>query len=134
MPYLSIEISNNGPKYFNEITLYNYGVGPAIIESMHISYEGNTQEMDFSGLADMIIEEQDSIKILSSSSVDRGLAIPAGGKRILIRAGGSEKGYFNFLKLLDELDGKDFEYEIRYRSIYDDRWKITRLEEIPQAL
>ena len=40
LPYLNMEAGYNPDEDFITLTLNNYGVGPAIIEEMNISYEG----------------------------------------------------------------------------------------------
>lgn len=136
LPYLMIETSNNG--YDNEfyIDIANYGVGPAIITKRIIYYKGKAYNMEFFDFLKTQIKEMDSINVISNSTLNEGLSIPAGKSRLVIKVGGNVTSYTNFLKIMGALqeEGNDFNYEIQYRSIYNDHWKITSDSETPIEL
>lgn len=134
MPYLNMETGYNPDKDFITLTLNNYGVGPAIIEEMKIFYGGKTYEMDFEEFLQSDVLKNDSVAVLASASIDKGLAIPAGAERLAIKFGGSGDRYIKTTKFLRKMERNEFEYEIIYRSIYDDKWRIQRVDDIPKEL
>ena len=134
MPYLMLETSNNGFDKKFYIEFVNHGVGPAIIESRRIIYKGQSYDMEFIDFIEDVAPDTDSINIISSSSIQPGFSLPAGRSRTIIIAGGSERSYNDFLKFMQTVQSEDFNYEIVYKSIYNDRWKITSQEEIPIKL
>ncbi|MDB4293092.1 hypothetical protein N9954_06745 [Maribacter sp.] len=134
LPYLNIETGYNPDEDYITLTLNNYGVGPAIIEEMKISYEGKTFEMDFASFLQTDFFQNDSIAVLSSASIDKGLAIPANSERIAVKFGGSGDRYIKAGKFLRKLEKNDFDYEIIYSSIYEDKWRIRKSEDIPEEL
>ena len=134
LPYLNMEMGYNPDEDFITLTLNNYGVGPAIIEEMKISYMGETYEMDFADFLQNDFFKVDSIAVLASASIDEGLAIPAGADRIAVKFGGSGDRYIKTEKFLRKLERNEFDYEIIYRSIYDDMWRIRGSNDIPEEL
>ncbi len=134
LPYLNMEMGYNPDEDFITLTLNNYGVGPAIIEEMKISYMGETYEMDFANFLQNDFFIVDSIAVLASASIDEGLAIPAGADRIAVKFGGSGDRYIKTEKFLRKLERNEFDYEIIYRSIYDDMWRIRGSNDIPEEL
>lgn len=134
MPYLSMETGYNPHDDFISLTLNNYGVGPAIIEEMIISYDGETHEMDFANFLQIDVFHSDSVAVLASASIDKGLAIPAGEERLAVKFGGSGDRYIKTEKFLRKLERNKFDYEIVYRSIYDDKWRIRKSADIPEEM
>ncbi|WP_396589902.1 hypothetical protein [Allomuricauda sp. R78024] len=134
MPYLMIETSEIGSKNIYSFQLVNHGVGPAIIDSTILFYKGKTYNLEFKDFLRANIKSMDSIPILNNASINRGLAIPADGVRNILQIGGNKEDYDAFFQVLEELYSNDFDFEIRYRSIYDDKWRITSKKEIPEKL
>ncbi|MDC7998287.1 hypothetical protein [Gilvibacter sediminis] len=133
LPYLAIETSDNSQDKQFRIEIINYGVGPAIIESRVIKYKGKRYDMEFPAFLYETFPQMDSIKVLTASTVNQGLAIPAGQARIVMVAGGSQESYEQFLEIMLELEGDDseFEFEINYKSIFEDRWQLNATEREP---
>ena len=137
LPYLMLETSNNGEENQFRIEIYNYGVGPAIIENRAITFKGKDYDMEFPDFLEEVFPQQmDSISLINTSSVQPGLAIPAGEHRIVLVAGGSSSSYVNFLKLMEQLQdpANGFDYRINYKSIFEDQWVINALEQEPKAV
>ena len=134
LPYLNMETGYNPDEDFITLTLNNYGVGPAIIEEMKISYKGESYEMDFADFLQNNFFKIDSIAVLASASIDKGLAIPASAERVVVKFGGSGERYIKTEKFLRKLERNGFDYEIVYRSIYDDTWRIRKSNDIPEEL
>lgn len=136
LPYLMVETSNNSEDNTFEIEIVNHGVGPAIIEKRVIIYQGKEYNMEFQDFLRQYIPEMDSVNITSSSTVQIGLSIPAGRSREILKVGGGQKSYTTFLKIMQELQEENsvFDYEIQYRSIYEERWEIGSRSDVPIEL
>lgn len=131
LPYLMMETSNNSQDNTFIIEIVNYGVGPAIIENRDISYKGKQFAEEFPEFIKSNFKESDSINMLSYSTLQKGLAIPAGASRTVIKVGGSQTSYETFLQVLQKLQQEDFGYNITYKSIHGDTWQISGSDEIP---
>ncbi len=127
MPYLLLEITENNHGNTFELDLENYGVGPAIIENASIHYNDSTYKSQFQEFLRAHVQGMDSVQILNHSTLEEGRAIPAGGSINLITVGGSEQSYTTFLQIMQELKQKKngFDFDIQYKSIYEDQWQIT---------
>lgn len=132
LPYLYLETGFNPNENVITVTLNNYGVGPAIIENMLIFHNGDTYSDGFDSFIREDIFMNDSLNIVSSSGLSRGLAMPAGSERVLIKVGGTEKQFTKAAEFIDKLDQSSFDYLISYKSIYDDKWKIHYSNPSPQ--
>ncbi len=126
MPYIIIDMSRNAENKTIAIDLVNHGVGPAIVVNREITYNGEFFDLEFKDFLRQKIENSDSIAIQNYSSTQRGLAIPAGGRRNIIRVGGDDRSYNDMLRILnEELVPSKFVFKLKYRSIYDDHWEIS---------
>jgi len=134
MPYLMVESSNNSEQYTFALDIENYGVGPAIIEERLIYYDGKEYDMEFGPFLQANIPEMDSVETINHSTVQVGLAIPAGGKRNIITIGGGKKNYETFLRVMSEMQSKNLSYKIKYKSIYNDHWEINSENDVPKEL
>jgi len=134
MPYLMIEGSDQGLDKMYILDLVNHGVGPAIIVDRKITYKGKEYDLEFDEFLREHVEGMDSVKIISNSTVHRGLALPAGSSRTVIKVGGGAKSYNNFMKVLEKLSTPEFDYKISYKSIYNDHWYIDARDTEPTAL
>lgn len=131
MPYLMLETANNGENATFSVHIVNYGVGPAIIKKRLIKYKGETYDMEFHEFLNQHIPAMDSVNIRNWTTLQVGVAIPAGSDRNILIAGGDRSSYQAFLGIMSELRSNGFKYEIEYRSIYNDMWAITDDENIP---
>lgn len=136
MPYLVFDTSQNGEINTFSIDLVNYGVGPAIIESTVILFNGKSYEMKLEEFFRENIPEmeRDSVIVTSYSSIRAGVAIPINGRRNIMTVGGGEKSYKKFLGIFYSIQSQKFEYQIKYKSIYDDYWKITSKTNAPELI
>ena len=139
LPYLSISTSDNSANNTFAITLDNYGVGPAIIESATLSYQGKNEDLsDYDNELLKYLRAKapvlDSIKAISYSTIDKGIAIPAGEKYNILTIYNSEKDYRLYKSILEELIGKGLYFEIKYKSIQDEHWKINNITQGPEKL
>ena len=135
LPYLMIEQSTNGEEHRVQFSLVNHGVGPAIIESRRIIYNGREYNQDFYQFLTESLPKLDSIEPYNWSSVYKGQAIPANGRIVMVGIGNNQKEFETFLEVFENLQGKsDFYFEIVYTSVYGDRWKLSTDSEIPEEL
>ncbi len=125
MPYLIIEWNSSEADTLISIRLENHGIGPAIISRRTFFYQGETHDMEFNEFLLEYIPEMKDVRIISSSSVEPGFSIPAGDHREIITVGGNIESYQKFQKIMAHLtEGSDFNYDIRYESIYEDAWLL----------
>jgi len=139
LPYLGISTSDNPVNGNYAISLENFGVGPAIIERVSVSYLGETENLaqyDHQLLTYLQakIPALDSIKTVSYSTLDKGLAIPAGTNYNIVSINGSVNDYTLLKTNLEAITEKGFSYEIIYRSIQDERWVIKDSAQGPKKL
>ena len=139
MPYLMFETSANGYDSEFILELVNHGVGPAIIDGKSIFFNDENFEMEFHDFLTSQFKSQgmDTINIMSNSSVYRGLAIPSGGERTLLKVGGTKEDYRAFMHFFYNIQNKTespINFEIRYSSIYGDKWSISSMDEIPKEI
>ena len=134
MPYLLMETANNGENKTFSIEIVNYGVGPAIIESRIIYFQDKEYDLEFVDFLNNHIPNTDSIKVINNSTLQKGFALPAGASRNLIKVGGDDYSYQNFLKIMQTIQSDSFNYKIRYKSIYGDRWMISAETNAPVEL
>jgi len=135
LPYLAISTSyDNGDNPSYKLTLANRGVGPAIIESQMISYEGKEYKEDFSDFLKVHIPNLDSLGNISKSTFEFGHVLPSGDDLYLIAIFDDIESVNLIAGTLERLDDTGLKYEIIYRSIYGERWKITESSELPIKL
>lgn len=139
LPYLGISTSNNPANTNYTISLDNFGVGPAIIESVSLTYMGITEDLvDYDNHLLRYLQAKvpalDSLKAVSYSTLDKGLAIPAGTNYNIVSIHNSEEDYNLFITQLEAISEKGFTYEITYKSIQDERWVINDTAQGPEKL
>ena len=139
MPYLGLSTTNNTPESNFELLLKNHGVGPAIIESVELEYQGKKYELaDYENhlftLLQAIEPALDSVRYVSSSSLERGMAIPANTVYTVFSVRGSEEDYRLITENLQRLLEEGLDYEITYRSIQGERWRLYNNSEGPERL
>jgi hypothetical protein len=134
LPYLMFDSANNGENLTFSVDLVNYGVGPAVIESKRIHYKGKTFDLDLYEFLRDQIPEMDSIHLINYTTLDVGVAVPANSERNLIILGGDSASYRRFLRILDTVMMDGFDYEIKYKSIYNEHWMISTKNNMPKQI
>lgn len=139
LPYVQISTSNDKANKTFSLDIKNHGVGPAIIESVIIYYQGEKHDLrDYDNYLYNYLKSEmpvlDSVNFFSASSLDRGIAIPANSNYNVFKIFESEKDYELLTSSLENLLKKGLYYEITYRSIQDERWLIHSNSEGPQKL
>ncbi len=139
LPYLSLSISDNSANDSYALSLENYGVGPAIIERVAIMHKGKTYDLtDFDSEAYYVLKSRmpamDSIKAISHSTLDKGMAIPVNTSYRILEVKNSKKDYLLLRNSLRQLLEEGLYFEVIYRSIQNERWRITNDTEGPEKL
>ncbi|MEL6810519.1 MAG: hypothetical protein AAFP76_04220 [Bacteroidota bacterium] len=132
MPYLLMETSEDNQNKQYRIEIVNHGVGPAIIESRKILYKGEVYDMEFAEFIESKVPGGDSLHIFNRSTLQKGFALPAGAARTMIQVGGDS--YARFKTIMGAIMEEGFNYEITYKSLYDQQWVITGQSEAPNAI
>lgn len=134
LPYLAISTSfNDGADPLFRLRLVNRGVGPAIIESQEIRHDGKTYQKDFFEFLSEHIQGLDSMEI-SRTSFEFGSVLPSGEGMNIISVSGDRDEVNLVAYTMNQLDESGLKYEIVYRSIYGERWKITESTDLPIVL
>ena len=139
LPYLQVSYSANSELNTYTISLKNHGVGPAIIESALLEYKGKRYQLedyndDLYGLLAQLAPSLDSIVIKSTSTLNKGIALPANTTYILFRVYDSPEAYRIITENLYRLENEGLSYEIVYKSIQGERWVIKTDSEGPEKL
>ncbi len=139
LPYLQVATSNNPAVNTYSLSLKNHGVGPAIIESVILEYEGKRYDLkDYDNyLFNVLISiepELDSVVSLDTSTLDRGIAIPANTTYLVFSVYDAENDYRLLTEKLHTIENKGLRYEITYKSIQEERWLIHSDSDGPEKL
>jgi hypothetical protein len=139
LPYLQVSTSDNKAENTYAVNLLNHGVGPAIIEKVSMRYKGNIYHLkdyndDFFSFLKALQPALDSVEVISSATLNRGIAIPSNATYRLIEVKNSGKDYELLTGSLFELEQAGLEYEIVYKSIQNEHWKITAASDGPIKL
>ncbi|MCB0561896.1 MAG: hypothetical protein H6573_28935 [Lewinellaceae bacterium] len=139
MPYLDISTTRNTADHIFEVNLKNHGMGPAIIESVALIYQEKRYNLAdygnnlFAFLASKA-PKLDSIISISASTLDKGMAIPANSVYNVFGVRESRKDYQLMTEALDQLLANGLDYEIIYKSIQDERWRLHNNSDGPEKL
>lgn len=137
LPYLQLARSNDSENNSYSLSIQNYGVGPAIIESVKFQFKGEEHDLkDYNHyLFDFLVTQDpqlDSIINIDKSALNPGLAIPANSNYLIFEVT-TEKDYNAFLKSF-ALMGSYLTWEIKYKSMQDEHWVITKDTQGPVKL
>lgn len=135
LPYLAISSSyNNGSNPSFQLKLVNRGVGPAIIESQEIQYKGKVYQHEFFDFLSDQIPGLDTMDNISRASFEFGHVLPSGEDLYLIGVFDNLDAVNLVAGTLEKLEDSGLTYEITFRSIYGERWKITESSDLPVEL
>ena len=130
--YPHLQLINNGTGSSDfKYSLSNTGVGPALIKSVKINYQGKVYEnMDLAIHLKRTISG-DSIDFSHSNIIPGQLIPPNNTIHIAeLNSGGSDSAR----KLYGFIHDKDLEFEIVYASIYGNRWLLSKKKYVPKKL
>lgn len=139
LPYVQFSVLDATETHSYGLSLKNHGVGPAIIESVHLDYQGKQYDLkDYNYELHTFLAhmkpELDSVEYYAHGSLNRGNAIPANNSYDILFVRNSEKDYRLLTEGIGELIRNGLRYEIVYRSIQDERWMIHNDSEGPEKL
>ncbi|MEO0527570.1 MAG: hypothetical protein AAFZ89_10105 [Bacteroidota bacterium] len=139
LPYVSISTTENRAEHTFELNLENYGVGPAIIESVTMLYDNKRYDLeDYDNeIYKFLVSkapELDSLKSVSSSTLNKGMALPVNITYNALAIIKSPSDYTLITTRLDSLVKKGLDYELIYRSIQNERWSINNDAQGPRKL
>lgn len=133
LPYLSVGIENGfSPDY--KLVLTNNGIGPAFIESVRVKYEGKEYDKDLPSLLLSIDVGFDTLSSVSYSNIYAGRMIPAGERVEILAVDNSLEDARLLLKILADLQENGFDFELIYRSIYEEKWRLTANSTVPEKI
>jgi hypothetical protein len=137
LPYLQISTSNDAANKTFSISVLNHGVGPAIIEAVKFETAGKEYNLkDYHNYLWEFLVSQDSIldslKHVSTSTLDPGMAIPANSNYNIFEVSFREEDQQIVVRLIDLLEA--LSYEIRYKSIQDEHWVLREDSKGPEKL
>ena len=139
LPYLQVSESANSAAPSFTLSILNHGVGPAILESVHLEYEGKSYDLkdyndDLFTFLVSIHPELDSIVATDTSTLNKGIALPANSSYAILRVYNSLKDYKLITDKLSRMEERGLRYEIVYKSIQNEYWVIHNDSEGPQKL
>ncbi|OJJ20095.1 hypothetical protein BKI52_16620 [marine bacterium AO1-C] len=134
LPYLSLgNYNTGGPNY--KLVLKNDGIGPAFIESVEIEYKGKKYPYDLPVfLRENMLDSLKKIKRMSHSNIYKGQMVPAGTTLPLLAIHNSQKDADQLVRLLQRLKKDGMKLSIIYRSVYEERWRLSFNSTIPEKL
>ena len=139
LPYIELATSDSAADKTYSLNLKNHGVGPAILESVILEYNGRRYDLkDYDDyLFNVLISiapELDSIESLDASTLNKGMAIPANTTYMVLSVSDSEKDYNLLTNALYSIQKGGLRYEIVYRSLQNERWTINQDDDGPIKL
>lgn len=134
LPYLSLGSYINHDAGTLELELKNLGIGPAIIESRKVYYKDKWLDIDFIDLINEEYIKDDSTISVYYTSINHGTAIPANESLSLVKVFMPKEKFPEFLAWFEHIQEYETDYEIIYKSLYQDRWKINAKSNIPIEL
>lgn len=139
LPYLAVTRTTNSAVPVFELNLENHGVGPAIIESVNLTYKGTTYNLvDYDNrmykFIVFLVPKLDSIKSFSHSPLEKGMAIPANSLYNIFKVSVTLEEFNLMVKTMNNLLEDGLNYEIIYKSIQDERWLIHNNSQGPEKL
>jgi len=133
LPYLSTIYQNTGTANF-KLVVKNNGIGPAFVKSIKIMYNGKEFETDLFRFLHENIPEMDSIENIFHSNIHPGQLIPAGQSIAILEVNNSISDSKKLVQLLKILQDQNLNIELIYKSVYDERWKLTFDNNLPEKI
>ncbi len=112
----------------------NSGIGPAIIESVEINYQDSIYQMDLPSFFFNYIEGTDTLSNVLHSNVYPGMLVPAEKTIKFFEVDNNLESAVSLMKAFNQLREEEFEMVITYKSIYEDRWKLSTNSGTPVSI
>lgn len=126
LPYL--EIGNTEIDGDYGFILQNNGIGPAFIDEINIHYKdsvyNNTDVINF--YRDIVVKQDTMLNLynVSHATIRKGMLVPEKEVKYMLRLNNGVKNYEKKQSQLRQwLNGK-IQVEIKYSSVYGEKWKI----------
>jgi len=145
LPYLYISLQSNNVNG-NILQLTNSGIGPALIDEVHVEFKGQTYPTD---AYDFIVgQKPDFAKSgLGVDKIQKGRLIPAGVTIQMVEAGKTPDALVGMLRLFEIAEvprewyvgtktngGDKAVLAITYTSVYGQRWRVRSDRIVPDSL
>lgn len=120
------------------ILLENKGIGPAIVDSSFVTYEGAKYQSDWEDFFGEVVPELEAYgEFISYSNISIGETLSSDEEKVLFTYVCPVSQYvevLEYLEVSDESNDLPLDMTIYYHSIYeDDKWVITS-NQIPQKI
>ena len=144
LPYLYISLQSND-QVGNSLMLTNSGIGPALIDEVHVEYKGMTFPSD---AYDFVVGQQFewSKGGLGVDKIQKGRLLPAGTTIQMVEFGKTPRALSNVLGLFEIAEvprewyvatktagGDKAVLVITYMSVYVERWRVRADKIVPDA-
>lgn len=133
LPYLSLGNQGTGSARY-KFMLKNDGIGPAFVEDVYINYRGKKYRMDLPVFLHKHIPEREKLNKISHSNISPGNMIPAGVQIDIFAVQNSQPNANKLITLLKKLRKEGLEMVIIYKSVYEERWKLSSQGRMPEKL
>jgi hypothetical protein len=127
LPHLSI-YHINVEKEGYALVIENNGIGPAFIERVQVYHNEKQYDLDLSQFFFEHTNITDTIKNIEYSNIYLGQVIPPERKHKLLKLKKREDGK----KLYDILISNDLDFEVIYKSIYNESWRVSLKNSVPK--
>lgn len=137
LPYFAIGNTQVNGDY--SFILENNGIGPGFIDEMNIHYKDSVyKNMDLNNFFIDVILKQDSLlnsSNITHATIRKGMLIPEKEIKYMIRLNNSDEDFEMKHYRLRQWFNEKIKVEIKYSSIYGEKWKIIYPEiDIPLKL
>lgn len=108
--------------------LANKGVGPGIVESVKILYNGKVFDGNFYGfITDEISKRKGSEKVVQTGGVGKAAVLQSNESYVLYKIKGAQSKMGEILKHYRTGDGQVvYNVEVIYSSMYEEKWRIRQ--------
>ena len=145
LPYLYISLQSN--QQTNSLELTNSGIGPALVDEVHVEYKGKTFPTD--GYDFIVGQHPDFAKAgLGVDKIQKGRLIPAGVTIQMVEFGPAREGLLAGILGLFEIAevprawyigtgataGDKAVLVITYTSVFGERWRVRSDRIVPDSL
>jgi hypothetical protein len=150
LPYLYVQLQSNDAT--NNIALANLGIGPALVDDVHIRYQGRDIASDaydfYLSQRPEIVKPGSSVTSLGVDKVQHGRLIPAGTTIVMMSIGAKDnrRQMQDILRLFQIAEVPRLWYsdagltgsegaviDITYSSVYGEHWRVRSDRIVPEA-
>lgn len=129
-PHMMIGNQGYGSENY-KLVVSNNGIGPAIVESVEVIYEDSVYQMDLPTFLYANVKPMDTLENILHSNIYPGMLVPAEKKINVFEIVNDKSTALALIEMVAEIE---FEMVIIYKSIYEERWKLSTNNGIPELL